>query len=156
MRGLQAWKAYMGKNNSSTSLRLAFPSSLFLPLQASPRGRRDQFSSSLPTPPEVSCCWMCVYICALVSSFFLTVEDRKKDFWGLFHTQGRRKIPLYPYFLTPFPLVLLFSFGSAWHLFSIPSLSSYSLPSALYLFLSVFILLSSLCSSSISFRGVCK
>lgn len=56
MRGLQAREPHMGKNNSSTSFSVSLSLALFLPLQASPCGRGDQFSSSLPTPPGVCCC----------------------------------------------------------------------------------------------------
>lgn len=71
MRGLQAWEPYMGKNNSSTSFSIS--RSLSPSLQASPCGRGDQFSSSLPTPPGVCwCCfWVCVCMCFCVCILFI-------------------------------------------------------------------------------------
>lgn len=66
MRGLQARQPHMGLKKKLARRRIKYncarlssapllPSSF--PLQPSPRGRGDQFSSSLPTPPGVCFCW---------------------------------------------------------------------------------------------------
>lgn len=142
MRGLQAWEPYMGKNNSSTSFSTS--RSLSPSLQASPCGRGDQFSSSLPTPPGVCwCCfWVCVCMCFCVCILFIyfTVGSWMRILRSILHpreVQNPLTSSLFSnLFFLFFALFSLF-LPSAWHLFSIPSLSSTHFPSALHLFLSL-------------------
>lgn len=139
----------MGKNNSSRS-----SSPLFLPLQPSPCGR-DQFSSSLPTPPGVCYCWVCgVCMYVLLCLLFFLLWEAGGDFLGVYPTpKGGEKSP--PYFPTLSSSPSLTFFFYLHDIYS-PFPGPLFLQSAPYLFLFLPFFPSSLYSSSFSFRGVCK
>lgn len=136
MTGLQAWEPHMGKNNSATSFCVSLSLSLFFS-PCKPLLVGEEINSRLVylrlEEFVVVCCWACVCMCFCLLLFLFCSRKPDEYFWGLSHTQGRCKIPSLPpslYFTSLLPFYCSF-FLPVWHLFSITSLSSSSLPSAL-------------------------